>query len=82
MSASIGFTGGNYKNLDSAKGAYIETGLSGGSCGISVGLDFAADLEYEYIGSTTTIGFGVGTPVEAHGRLGYTKFCSLAEKRK
>ena len=70
---------GEYKDLESAQGKYYESGLSAGPNGISLGVDFVCDSEYQYIGNTMSLSFGVGTP-EVHTRLGGTRIYSVRRK--
>ena len=72
FSASFGGTVGVFKNIDSLKGSCIETGVSGGPPGFSLGADELVSLDQQLNGVTTSLGIGAGTPFEAHGRLGTT----------
>ena len=57
----------------------VQAGLSAGPNGISLGIDFVCDSEYQYIGNTMSLSFGVGTP-EGHTRLGGTRIYSVRRK--
>ncbi len=57
----------------------VQSGLSAGPNGISFGVDFVCDSEYQYIGNTMSLSFGVGTH-EVHTRLGGTWIYSVRRK--
>ena len=82
LSASAGINFGEYINLDSMQGKYIESGLSIGKYGVSLGIDAVNNSEYQYIEKTTSIGVGAGYLLEGHTRVGITKLFSITEGGK
>ena len=79
LSASAGVSAGVYRSKEDAAGAYVEGGLSGGTEGISIGVDEIANFDSEKIGYSTSIGIGVGGVFEAHIRSGYTTIVSFKD---
>ncbi len=82
ISGSVVLEKGEYRSLDDMKGFYDDFGISGGPSGVSAGLDGIFNKNKEFIGITSSIGFGAGTLLEVHDRVGMTGSISIFNSKK